>query len=105
MFARVTVLEIDTVRISVDAILERFKGLVLPVLKKQPGYRGIYALVTPEGKGMLMSLWESEEAARAGIEGGFYDEQMAQFITLVRQPPGRDHYEVVYAEEPGMVRS
>lgn len=99
MFARVTMFEIDTLRINVDTALELFKEVVLPELRKQPGYEGLYVMRTPEGRGMLVSLWETETAAQAGIEGGYYDEQVAKFITLLRQPPGRDHYEVVFIDE------
>jgi len=100
MFARVTMLEIDTVRINLNTALERFKEAVLPELRKQAGYKGLYVLSTPEGKGLLLSLWETEEAAEAGVGSGYYDEQVAKFITLLRQPPGRDHYQVVFAEAP-----
>lgn len=101
MFARVTLFEIDTMRIGLDAALGRFKETILPEVRKQAGYAGLYVMRTPEGKGMLMSLWETEDEARAGVESGYYDEQVAKFLMLVRQPPGRDHYEVVLAEEAG----
>ena len=100
MFARITMLEVDTIRINLDTALERFEELVLPELRKQAGYKGLFVLTTPEGKGLLMSLWETEEAAQAGVVSGFYDEQVAKFITLLRQPPGRDHYKVMLAEAP-----
>lgn len=103
MYARVTQFEIDTVRVSLDEALERFREAVLPEVRKQPGYAGLYVLRTPEGKGVLLSLWETEEAAQAGVESGYYDEQVAKFLLLTRQPPGRDHYEVVLAEGRGAV--
>jgi heme-degrading monooxygenase HmoA len=99
MFARITQFEIDTVRISLEQALQRFKETILPEVRKQPGYLGVYVLQTPEGKGILVSLWASEEAAEAGVESGYYDEQVAKFLMFTRQPPGRDHYEVVLAEE------
>ena len=105
MFARVTLFEIDTLRISLDAALEQFKELVVPEAQKQEGYEGLYVLVTPEGKGLIVSLWANEEAAVAGVESGYYDEQVAKFVALYRAPPGRDHYEVVFAEAPGITRA
>jgi hypothetical protein len=99
MFARVTTFEIDTLRISVDRALDRFKEAILPEVRKRPGYSGILVMRTPEGKGMVVSLWNSVEAAQQGIETGYYDEQIAKFVMLVKQPPGRDHYEVVFTEE------
>ena len=102
MFARVTLFEIDTLRISLDSAEERFKEMVLPAMRKQEGYEGVYLMRTPEGKGLVMSLWISQEAAVAGVESGFYDEQLAKFISLFRAPPGREHYQVVVAEAPGV---
>ena len=103
MFARITQFEIDTVRISLEEALARFKEMVLPEVRRQPGYAGVYVLRTPEGKGVLLSLWTGEEAARAGVESGYYEEQISKFLMFTRQPPGRDHYEVVFAEgdQPG----
>jgi len=99
MFARITQFEIDTVRVSLEEALARFKEMILPEVRKQPGYLGVYVMRTPEGKGVLLSLWTSEQAAQAGMESGYYEEQISKFLMLTRQPPGRDHYEVVFAEE------
>ena len=105
MFARVTLFEIDTLRISVDAVLEQFKELVVPEARKREGYEGLYVLGTPEGKGLIMSLWASEEAAVAGETSGYYDEQVAKFVAMFRAPAGRERYEVLFAEVPGMTRA
>lgn len=99
MYARVTQFEIDTLRIGLDEALERFKELILPEVRKLPGYRGVLVMRTPEGKGVLVSLWSTPEAAQGGVESGYYDEQVAKFLMFVKQPPGRDHYEVVFSEE------
>ncbi len=102
MFARVTLFEIDTLRISPDDALEQFKKLIVPEARKQEGYEGMYVMRTPEGKGLIMSLWANEEAATAGVTSGYYDEQVAKFMALFRAPAGRENYEVVFAEAPGM---
>jgi heme-degrading monooxygenase HmoA len=98
VFARVTQFDIDTLTISMDRALERFKAQVLPALRAQPGYRGLIVLQNEEGRGMLVSFWESEAAAQAGVASGYYDEQVRKFVTIYRQPPGRDHYEVTVVE-------
>jgi len=98
MFARVTLFEIDTCRIGLDEALEQFKALIVPEARKQAGYEGMYVMRTPEGKGLILSLWSSEEAATTGLTSGYYDEQVAKFVTVFRAPPGREGYEVVFAE-------
>lgn len=98
MFARVTQFEIDTLRISLNEALERFKETILPEVQKLPGYCGLYVMRTPEGKGLAISLWETAEAAQRGVESGYYEAAIANFVMVVKQPPGRDHYEVVISE-------
>ena len=101
MSSRVTLLEIDTLRTDVDDVVERFTTEFLPGLRELPGFEGILLLVTPEGKGLVVSLWESEEAISesAGMAAGAVEE----FVTLYRSPPGREHYRVAYAELPEVV--
>jgi heme-degrading monooxygenase HmoA len=103
MYARVTQFDIDTLVISMDGALARFRDQVLPVLRTQPGFQGVCVLQNDEGRGLLLSFWDNEAAAAASIESGFYDEQAAKFVTLYRQPPGRDHYEVSILEGAGLV--
>jgi hypothetical protein len=72
----------------------------MPRLREQPGFCGLYALTTPEGRAMLITFWESAEEADASAERGWYPEVLAEFTTLFRAPPGRDHYEVRVAVPP-----
>jgi hypothetical protein len=99
VYSRVTLLEIDTVRVDLDSALELFRERVLPQLREQDGYEGVYVLTTADGKALIMSLWETEEAA-AGDHGRFYDEQLEQYMTLFREPPGRERYEAPSPTHP-----
>jgi hypothetical protein len=96
-------LEVDTVRVSVDDALEVFETSVVPRLREQPGFCGLYAMTTPEGRAMLVSFWESAEQADASAESGWYPEVLTEFTTLFRAPPGREHYEVRVAIPPATV--
>ena len=100
MFSRVTQLEIDLIRTSAEQALGVFTEQVLPGLRQQPGYEGVYVFVNPEGKGMIVSFWASEEAASAGVSEGWYAQQLQEHVALFRSPPGRDRYQVVFAEAP-----
>jgi heme-degrading monooxygenase HmoA len=94
--------EIDPVRMSVGDAVELFRGSVVPALHEQPGYEGVYVLVSPDGQALVLTFWESEAAADAGLAGSrsFYSEQVEKFVTLYKAPPGRETYQVVLAEEP-----
>jgi heme-degrading monooxygenase HmoA len=98
VYSRVTLLEVDTMRVTVEEAVELFRGVVLPRLRELDGFEGVYVLATQEGKGLLMSLWESEEAAEAST--AFAVEELERYVTMFSAPPGREHYEVVVAETP-----
>ena len=96
MYARTTLFEVDTMRINLDEALQRFKDVVMPRLKTQPSYQGTMVLETQEGRGVLITFWDSAEAVAQTFDTGFYEEQVGEFLMFLRQPPGREHYEVVY---------
>lgn len=98
MHARVTLLEVDVVRTAVADAVDRFRLEVLPELRAQDGYRGVYVLATPEGKVALVSLWDTPAQADPGATTGFYAETLARYMTLFAAPPGRERYEVVVAD-------
>jgi Antibiotic biosynthesis monooxygenase len=98
MIARITLAEIDTVRIGVDAAVDRFRELVVPALEEQDGFEGFLLLTTPEGKGLVMTFWITEQAAEASLTSGYYATQLEKFVTFFRAPPGREQYEVALAE-------
>ncbi len=100
MIARVTLAEVDTVRMRLEDAIDLYRESVLPALHEQPGYEGAYVLATPQGKAMVMTFWRDDEAAAAGVASGFYAEQVEKFVTSFRSPPGREFYDVVIAEAP-----
>jgi heme-degrading monooxygenase HmoA len=105
MYARVTLLEIDTMRAPVAAAVAQFEREVLPELQAQDGYRGVLVLATPEGKAALLSMWDTEEQANVGGMTGFYAETLARYVTLFAAPPGRERYEVMVVDVPAVERT
>jgi hypothetical protein len=100
VYARITLLEIDTLRVAVDDALGAFESEVLPRLRVQPGFSGGYALTTPEGKAMLITFWETADQADARGESTWYSAVLDEYTTLFRSPPGRERYEVRVAVPP-----
>lgn len=100
MYARVTLLEIDVLRADMDAVLDRYRTELLPSIEAQAGYEGIVVLATPEGQGLVMTLWRDAEslAASAALAAGATDE----FTTVFRSAPGRESYEVRLADVPAL---
>ena len=100
MYARVTDLEVDTMRATVPAAVDLFAREVLPELQAQDGYRGVFVLATPEGRAVLVSFWETAEQAAAEAPNGFYAETLERYVTLFAAPPGRERYEVMLSDTP-----
>ena len=98
MFSRVTLFEVDAVRTDVEAALERYRQEVLPRVREQPGYEGAFILLNPEGQGLILSLWSTEEALQATMP--IAAAALQQFATVFRAPPGREQYEVRLADLP-----
>jgi heme-degrading monooxygenase HmoA len=104
MTARATFAELDLVRMSIEDSVELFRDSVVPALREQDGFEGVYVLVSPQGQALALTFWRDEEAATAGLAGGhsFYAEQVEKFVTVYRSPPGRETYDVVLAEAPAV---
>ena len=102
MVARVTLAEVDTVRMRLEEAIELYKQSVIPAMQEQEGYEGVCVLATPEGKAVVITFWESDEASEAGVASGFYAQQVEKFVTFFRAAPGRESYDVVISEMPGV---
>jgi hypothetical protein len=98
MYAHVTLLEVDTVRIEVDDAVALFERDILPTLQGQEDYAGAVVLGTPEGKGLILTLWSSEAAAASHTD--YAVGELERLATLFRAPPGRESYRVLSLDLP-----
>ena len=101
VYARVTEFKVDPRDIDLDIAQGAFERLVVPEMRKQPGYEGCYLLRTERGRGLLIALWEDEMAAVSSENSGFYAEQLARLMPLFGDSsPQREHYSVAFADHP-----
>lgn len=100
MFARVIRFDAASPDGDLDAAQGTFERLLVPEMRKQAGYEGCYLLHTREGAGIVLSLWESEDAMRSSEAGGAYADQVEKFRPLLGRRPITDSYEVGYADHP-----
>jgi len=93
MFARLT-----TVQVRIDKIDETIKVFeegIVPAAKSQKGFCGAYLLTDRKtGKGIAISLWDSEADALANEQGGYYQEQVSKVAPFFTTAPVREGYEV-----------
>lgn len=93
MFARLTIVQGKPDKI--DEMIQIYEESVVPAAKSQKGYQGAYMLVDRStGKGVSISLWDSEEDARANEQSGYYQEQVGKFKDFFTAPPVQEGYEV-----------
>ena len=98
MFARVTQLEIDVMRTSVEDASARFAAEVMPALRSRAGFQGAVVLGDPGGAGNDRHALgaRGRRRARRGVRAD---------ARPLRDPlplaPGREVYEVVLRSSPG----
>ena len=70
-----------------------FQESVIPAAKQQKGFKGAYFLTDPAtGKGMSLTLWETEQDMKAGESSDYLQQQIAKFGPLLAGPPERSAY-------------
>jgi len=96
-FARVTLTQGKVDMMS--ETIQLYKDSVVPAAQSQNGYRGIYLLSDfKTGKGISISLWDSEEDAIANEQSGYYQEQVDKFKDFYTATPVREGYVVTVQE-------
>ena len=81
---------------KVDEIVSIFRDSIVPAEKQQKGFKGGFMLIDRNtGKGINISLWETEADMMAGEASGWLDEQRANVAPLLADTPTREHYEVM----------
>jgi heme-degrading monooxygenase HmoA len=68
---------------------------IVPSLKNTQGFRGGYMNSDPHtGKGMVVTLWETQADANAMNSSGQYQESIALFANLLESKPNLELLEV-----------
>ncbi len=99
MFARATVMQGRPETMPAAATI--FAESVIPAAKQQKGFKGAFFLTDPaSGKGMSVTLWETEDDLKAGESSGYFKEQIAKFGPLLAGPPTRDLFVVAAMAQP-----
>ena len=93
MYARVTTVQLQPDK--TQAGIDLYADSVVPAARQQPGNQGAWLLIDrATGKGVSISLWDSEADMQAGESSGYYQQQLGKFGPLMTAPPVREVYEV-----------
>jgi heme-degrading monooxygenase HmoA len=81
-----------------DEVMQIHRESVVPACKQQKGFKGLYLLHDhTTGKGITMSLWDTEADMTAAETSGFYQQQLAKFKDVLDAKTVREGYEVSIA--------
>ena len=93
MFARLMIASINMDKL--DETIKIYKESIVPAAKSQKGYKGAYLLTDRNtGKGVSITLWDSEEDSVANEQSGYLQEQVGKLKEFFTAPPVREAYEV-----------
>lgn len=93
MFARVMRIQIQKNKLGQAVVT--FRDSVLPVARRQPGFRGATLLTDrATGGAISITLWETEEQLLEGERTGYLQDQLAKFAPIFAAAPERHVFEV-----------
>jgi heme-degrading monooxygenase HmoA len=93
MHARVTIATAQPGK--ADDVIKVVRDSILPAAKKQKGFKGLFDLIDRKtGKGMVITMWNTEAEMTAGESSGFYREQVAKAAPFLAGAPTLERYEV-----------
>ena len=99
MVARVTLAEVDAVRMSIDAALELYRASVIPGAARAGRLRGLLRPHDARGQGAGADvLGATRRPPMPGSRAATTREQVEKFVTFFRSPPGRETYDVGVAD-------
>jgi hypothetical protein len=80
---------------KIEEATQLVQDSIIPVAQQQQGFKNLLWLIDRNtGKGMIISLWESEATRSASETNGFLREQLAKLATVVVGPPTTERFEV-----------
>lgn len=80
---------------TADQAIQVWRDKVLPTVKGAKGFKhGYMAGDRNSGKGVTVTLWETEADATAWNTSGKYAEAIAHFAQLFAAPPTQEQFEV-----------
>jgi len=95
MYARVTTAQYRNGE-AIDEGAQIYRDSILPATQQLQGFKDVMTLGDRStGKAMVITFWETEADAQAGINSGFVREQSAKLAHLFSGAPTSEVFEVV----------
>ena len=99
MHARVITFEVES-RVALDDAQEALERLVVPEMRRQPGYEGAYIFRDGHTHGLIVTLWDTEDALQSAEATSGLAEQMTRLQSRLGRRAVSTVSEVGYADHP-----
>ena len=98
MFARMIEFEVEGAAAGHAEAAQAFERLAAPEMRRLSGYEGAYLLRSDGARGVVVVLWESEEAMRSAEASAGLARAMEQLRPSLGRHTSSAAYEVGYAD-------
>jgi heme-degrading monooxygenase HmoA len=71
-----------------------FSEQAVPLVSRQPGFKGVYLMTTKSGDLMVLNIWDTEAQANAWPQHPEHQKVAGQLKPLFKGPPAREGYDV-----------
>ena len=79
---------------NLTQVVQIFKTQALPLVSRQPGFKGVYLMTKPDGEFLVLNIWDNEDQANAWPQHPEHQKISAQLKPMLSGAPARDGYEV-----------
>ena len=80
---------------KVEEAISIYRNSIVPTSKEQKGFKGGFFVVdNATGKGVSLTLWETEADMQAAEASGYLREQIAKLGATLATAPVSEHFEV-----------
>ena len=95
MYARVITIQVQSGKLNEAVSI--YRDIVIPAAKQQKGFKHAVLLTDPgTGKGISITIWESEADQKASEASGYLRQQLAKIGTTFAGPPIKEGFEVSF---------
>jgi len=79
---------------SLDQVAQIFREQAVPLVSRQPGFKGVYLMTKPDGQFMVLNMWDTGAQANAWPQNPEHQKVVAQLRPLLSGAPAREGFEV-----------
>jgi heme-degrading monooxygenase HmoA len=79
---------------NLNQVAKIFQEQAVPLVSRQPGFKGVYLMTKSSGEFMVLNIWDREAQANAWPQNPEHQKVVAQLRPLLAGAPSREGFEV-----------